>query len=206
MIKREAATTLRHRLRRYPAVALVGPRQCGKTTLAKSLDCTYYDLEQTSEQLRLDVEWPELVKSSRLIVLDEVQSIPEIFPRIRGAIDQDRNRNGRMLLLGSVSPSLMKQVSESLAGRLSIVELTPFLFFELSVEEQTRHWLCGGFPDGGVLDEISFPQWQLDYLTLLAQRDLPTWGLTSLPQTTQRLFRMTANLSGQVWNASQIGV
>ena len=205
MIEREATSTLRHRLQRYPVVALVGPRQCGKTTLAQSFDCSYYDLEQTSEQLRLDVEWPQLVNSSRLIVLDEAHSMPEIFPRIRGAIDQDRKRNGRILLLGSVSPALIQQVSESLAGRLSVVELTPFIFTEVSVREQTRHWLCGGFPDGGVLDEDSYPQWQLDYLTLLAQRDLPNWGLTSSPQTTQRLFRMTASLSGQVWNASQIG-
>lgn len=192
-------------MQRYPVVALVGPRQCGKTTLAQSFDCAYYDLEQSSEQLRLDIEWQELVNSSRLIVLDEAQSMPEIFPRIRGAIDQDRKRNGRILLLGSVSPAQMKQVSESLAGRLSVVKLTPFMFTEISEVERTRHWLCGGFPDGGVLNEVSFPQWQLDYLTLLAQRDLPNWGLTSSPQTTQRLFRMTANLSGQVWNASQIG-
>ena len=205
MIEREATSTLRSRLQRYPVVALVGPRQCGKTTLARSFNCAYYDLEQDSEQLRLDVEWPQLVNSSQLIVLDEAQSMPEVFPRIRGAVDEDRKRNGRILLLGSVSPALMEHVSESLAGRLSVVELTPFIFTEVSTRERARHWLCGGFPDGGVLDDDSYPQWQLDYLTLLAQRDLPNWGLPSTPQMTQRLFRMTASLSGQVWNASEIG-
>lgn len=86
-----------------------------------------------------------------------------------------------------------------------MIGLTPLLFIEITVAHRWRHWLCGGFADGGVLDDVSFPQWQLDYLALLAQRDLPNRGLTSLPQLSERLFRKTTNVSGQAWNASQIG-
>src|SRR5207237_166944 len=111
---------LKERLALYPSVALVGPRQCGKTTLARSLSETYFDLEQEGDRLRLDLAWEEVIRGDGLVILDEAQEWPEVFPRLRGAIDADRKRNGRFLLLGSVSPSLMHHVSESLAGRLSV--------------------------------------------------------------------------------------
>lgn len=194
------------RLTRYPAVVLVGPRQCGKTTLAHAIGGVYFDLEQESERLRLDLEWDGLVAGKSLVILDEAQSWPDVFVRLRGAVDRDRKRMGRFLLLGSVSPSLMIRVSESLAGRLSLVELTPLLLSELKEKvSRERRWLCGGYPDGGVLDLKRYPQWQLDYLALLSQRDLPTWGLPAKPQTTDRLLRMLAALHGQLWNASQMG-
>ena len=206
MIRRKIKRLLLDRLKIYPAVALVGPRQCGKTTLAQELGGNYFDLEQEAERLRLDLEWEGLVTRKELTILDEAQSWPEVFVRLRGAIDRDRKGMGRFLLLGSVSPSLMVQVSESLAGRLSLIELTPFLFTELPTKAScNRQWLCGGYPDGGVLTPKRYPQWQLDYLTLLSQRDLPTWGLPAKPQTTDRLLRMLAALHGQVWNASQLG-
>jgi len=193
-------------LRRSRVVALTGPRQCGKTTLAQAMGGTYFDLEQESERLRLDLEWEGLVAGTDLAILDEAQSSPEVFTRLRGAIDRDRKRMGRFLLLASVSPSLMVQVSESLAGRLSLVELTPFLLTELGTKaSRDRRWLCGGYPDGGVLKPKRFPGWQMDYLALLTQRDLPTWGLPARAQTTDRLLRMLAALHGQAWNASQVG-
>jgi predicted AAA+ superfamily ATPase len=100
----------------------------------------------------------------------------------------------------------MTQVSESLAGRLSLVELTPLLTTELESEaSRKRRWLCGGYPDGGVLRRQAYPQWERDYIALLTQRDLPAWGLPSKPQATERLLRMLAALHGQVWNASQVG-
>ena len=134
----------------------------------------YFDLERAEDRLRLDLEWEALVAGRKLAILDEAQSWPEVFTRLRSAIDRDRKRMGRFLLLGSVSPSLMIHVSESLAGRLSIVELTPFLWTELKAKTSLeRHWLCGGYPDGGVLQPRRYPRWQLDYLALLAQRDLP---------------------------------
>ena len=206
MIPRQVQRQLEERLKAYPAVAMVGPRQCGKTTLAQSMRGVYFDLERAEDRLRLDLEWEALVAGRKLAILDEAQSWPEVFTRLRSAIDRDRKRMGRFLLLGSVSPSLMIHVSESLAGRLSIVELTPFLWTELKAKTSLeRHWLCGGYPDGGVLQPRRYPRWQLDYLALLAQRDLPTWGLPAKPRTTDRLLRMLAAVHGQTWNASQVG-
>ena len=174
--------------------------------LARALGGSYFDLEQEPERLRLDLGWERHVSGRELVVLDEAQTWPELFDRLRGAIDADRTRMGRFLLLGSVSPSLMTHVSESLAGRLSLVELTPLLWTELeSRASRERLWLCGGFPDGGVLKRGRYPQWQRDYLTLLVQRDLPTWGLPATPRTTDRLLRMTAALHGSMWNASKLG-
>lgn len=206
MLSRLVARVLADRLSKNPAVALVGARQAGKTTLARSLSDVYYDLELEPDRLRLDLEWDRVVAGRELVVLDEAQAFADVFPRIRGAIDEDRKRNGRFLLLGSVSPSLMTQVSESLAGRLSIMELTPLLWTELETRaSRERLWLMGGFPDGGVLGSKTFPVWQSDYVTLLVERDLPTWGLPARPRTTGRLIKMLAAVHGQLWNASQLG-
>jgi hypothetical protein len=206
MRPRLVSRLLAQRLAESPAVALTGPRQAGKTTLARSLGGVYFDLEQESERLRLDLEWSRVVGGPELVILDEAQSWPEVFPRLRGAIDEDRRRYGRFLLLGSVSPALMTQVSESLAGRLSLIELTPLLWSEVPEEAvPERLWLCGGFPDGGVLGPSAFPRWQADYLQLLVLRDLPEWGLPARPQTTLRLVRMLAAVHGQMWSPSQLG-
>jgi len=206
MIQRRILPVLKSRLKQYPAVTLVGPRQSGKTTLARSLGGAYYDLEQESDRLRLDLEWNKLVEGRQLVVLDEAHAAPELFPRLRGAIDRHRRRKGRYLLLGSVSPSLMLQVSESLAGRMALVELTPFLLNELPTQvARKRLWCVGGYPEGGVLVPRRYPRWELDYLALLSQRDLPNWGLPARPQVTMRMLRMLAALNGQMWNASQLG-
>lgn len=205
MIKRGMLPVVRRQLRDHPAVALTGPRQAGKTTLARALSPLYFDLEQESDRLRLDVRWEQLRQARQLVILDEAQAWPEIFPRLRGAIDGERGRNGRFLLLGSVSPALMHHVSESLAGRLALAELTPLLAAELPRARLDQLWRCGGYPDGGVLNANAFPDWQKNYLSLLAQRDLPNWGLPSRAPLTQRLLKMLALLHGQQWNASQTG-
>jgi len=206
MIKRRIQQQVLKSLATYPAVALVGPRQCGKTTLAQAVGGVYFDLEQEADRLRLDLEWENLIAGKKRVILDEAQSWPPVFARLRGAIDRDRKRMGRFLLLGSVSPALMLHVSESLVGRLALVELTPFLLSELKTKfSREQRWLCGGFPDGGVLKKGLYPGWQRNYLTMLAQRDLPHWGLLAKPQTTERLFQMLAALQGQAWNASQVG-
>jgi uncharacterized protein len=206
MIPRHAARLVRARLQESPVVALVGPRQCGKTTLARALGGVYVDLEQEAERLVLDLEWDDYAHGRALLVLDEAQTMPEVFQRLRGAVDRDRRRNGRFLLLGSIAPALMTRVSQSLAGRLALVELTPLLLPELPVgATRDRLWLRGGFPDGGVLKPSRYPRWQVDFLTLIAQRDLPAWGLPARPQVTARLLRMLAAMHGQVWNASQLG-
>jgi len=186
-------------------VAILGPRQCGKTTLARHLGGLYFDLEEEGDAVRLDAEWDALTRGKKLLILDEAQYAPWVFSRLRGAIDADRKRNNRFLILGSVSPSLMKTVSESLAGRLGLIRMSPLILPELKVSELDSLWLCGGYPDGGVLKTGTFPVWQQDYLEILRTRDLPAWGLSAKPQLTQRLMHMLAALHGQTLNASQIG-
>lgn len=205
MLTRDLLAAIRQRLTQYPAVALVGPRQCGKTTLAQALGGAYYDLEQEPERLRLDLEWADRTAGRERLILDEAQAWPEIFARVRGAIDSDRKRNGRFLLLGSVAPALAARASESLTGRMSTIELTPLRWREVGASRRKSLWLRGGFPDGGILDPNAFPRWQRDYLTLVVQRDLPAWGLAAAPQLTERLLRMLAATHGQVWNASRLG-
>lgn len=205
MIPRALTPLIHQRLKKFPAVALLGPRQCGKTTLAKKFGGTYFDLEQEAAQARLDAQWDTLVAGQKLIVLDEAQAAPAVFPRLRGAIDESRRRNGRFLLLGSVSPSLMKDISESLAGRLAVVELSPFILPELPVGRLDDLWLMGGYPQGGILDPSMFGPWQDSYLKTLIQRDLPAWGLPAKARVTDRLVRMLAALQGQTLNTSQLG-
>ena len=205
MFKRLASPLIKERLQEYPAVGLLGPRQSGKTTLAKTFSKTYFDLEQEGDRLKLDLQWDELISGNNLIILDEAQSWPSLFQRLRGAIDAKRKTMGRFLILGSIAPTLMKNVSEPLAGRFAICELSPFWLNELSKVNSDSLWLRGGFPDGGVLKNKQFPTWQQNYLRLLAQRDLPLWGLPAKPQVTERLFRMLAAYQGQIWNASEIG-
>jgi len=205
MINRKIKNTIISRLKQFPAVALLGPRQAGKSTLAKTFSGAYYDLEIDQERLRLDLQWNEIIKSEKLIILDEAQTYPDIFPRIRSAIDADRTKKGRFMILGSVSPILMKQVSESLAGRIAITELSPFFLDEVKQKGLDNLWLMGGFPDGGIIKKEMFPLWQKNYLDLIAMRDLPHWGLAAAPQVTQKFFKMTAAIHGNLWNASQIG-
>jgi len=205
MVKRKLHKIIASRLKQFPAVALLGPRQSGKTTLAKAISDIYFDLEIEQEKLRLDLQWHNIVQSNKPVIFDEAQNNPEIFPRLRGEIDKKRKKNGRFLILGSVSPGLMKQVSEFLTGRIAICELNPFSIEEVNNKGIDNLWLMGGFPDGGILKKSHFPVWQRNYLDLLAMRDLPLWGLPSSPQVIQRLFKMLAVGSGNIWNASQIG-
>ena len=204
MLGRLLKNRLQELLNRYPAVALLGPRQCGKTTLARTVPGRYFDLEREQDCLRLDVEWDALASTADLVILDEAQTVPELFPRLRSAIDDERSRDGRFLLLGSVSPALMTQVGQALTGRLALCELTPLLLHESQGAPDVL-WKTGGYPDGGVLQASHFSEWQRNYLELMSQRDLPNWGLTASPVLTVRLFRMLAAVNGQLWNASQIG-
>jgi hypothetical protein len=205
MIPRIYRRQVRGKLRKFPAVALTGPRQCGKTTLAQQLGGVYFDMETSGSEARLDAEWEGLVSGRRLIIIDEAQNAPDVFSRLRGTIDADRKRNGRFLLLGSVSPGLMENVSESLAGRLGLVRMTPFILPELKAGQMDDLWLRGGYPDGGILDPPMFPEWQDSYLEMLVTRDLPSWGLPAKPRQTMRLLAMLAAVHGLPLNASQIG-
>lgn len=205
MLFREHIHEVKQKLSRFPAVAILGPRQCGKTTLARSIGGRYYDMETEGSRTRLDAEWEAVAAGDQLTIIDEAQESPELFKRLRGTIDQDRKRNGRYLLLGSVSPSLIAAVSESLAGRIAFVEMSPFSLLEIEASQLDALWLYGGYPDGGILDPGNFPDWQTNYLAALASSDLPKWGLSASAQMTKRLLQMLATLHGQPLNASQLG-
>ena len=197
MISRLLKKQIDAQLSHYPAVALSGARQTGKTTLAKAFEGRYFDLENPQDRLRLEVTWEELMGTQELVILDEIQARPELFPRLRAAIDADRKRCGRFLMLGSVAPALMQRAGQALTGRLALCQLTGFLAQERPAEEWDSLWVRGGYPDGGILDASRFPDWQQNYLALMAQRDLPSWGLPAQPVLIERLFRMLAALHGQ---------
>jgi len=203
MIERTLLRLLQQRLAQFPAVTLVGPRQCGKTTLARTLARRYFNLEAPEERTQLDARWEEVIATDSPVVFDEAQLWPELFRRLRGAIDEQRKQNGRFILLGSIAPSLMRDVGESLAGRMAVLELAPFHLGE--VNDLERLWRCGGFPDGGVLGGEAYPVWQESYLRAMAERDLPMWGLPAKPMVTQRLFRMVAAEHGAILNLSKLG-
>ena len=158
MLTRQLQSEVKRRLARFPAVALLGPRQCGKTTLARAIGGVYYDLEQEPERLRLDLEWADRVSGRERIILDEAQAWPEVFARLRGAIDRDRKRNGRFLLL---APSRRhwwrKPRSPSRDGcRRSTSRHSSGPSFRWC---GAGLWLFGRVPDGGVLDADAFPRW-----------------------------------------------
>ncbi|MDH7502755.1 MAG: ATP-binding protein [Verrucomicrobiota bacterium] len=203
MIKRLLTKLVMDRLMLFPAVTILGPRQCGKTTLARSIASQYFNLEQPEERTRLDALWPEVMRAKGPVVFDEAHHWPELFSRLRGAIDADRKANGRFILLGSVSPTLMRGVSESLAGRMAVLDLTPFHLGEIG--DVDRLWRFGGFPDGGVLGQPVYPVWQESYLRAMSERDLPNWGLPAKPIVTHRLFRMLAVEHGSPLNLSKLG-
>jgi predicted AAA+ superfamily ATPase len=206
MIERGTTQLIREMLQQFPAVALVGSRQCGKTTLAKTFGRHYFDIESVPERGRLDVLWDSIMEGNELAVFDEAQCWPELFARLRGAIDARRKVKGRFILLGSISPELMKQVGESLAGRMGLVELTPLHVSEMPASSDDLLWRCGGYPEGGVLEEgAGYPRWQSSYLRLMSKRDLPQWGLPSKPELTYRLFRLLAGMHGNSQNASELG-
>lgn len=204
MIERKITPLVRKRLAMFPAVTLSGPRQCGKTTLAQSLNGAYFNIEAEEERVRLDAIWPDIMRSDRLTIFDEAQHWPELFSRLRGEIDKNRKKNGRFLLLGSIAPSLMSGIGESLAGRMAIVDLAPFSLPEAG--RMDALWQYGGFPDGGVIGPPDvFPVWQENYLRIMCERDLPHWGLPAKPALTRRLLQMTAAEHGSILNLSKLG-
>lgn len=199
------------RLSTVPVVAIIGARQVGKTTIAQSISgnlaeqAHYFDLERPGDLARLSE--PELALESLrgLIVLDEVQRRPDLFPVLRGLIDRQPDR--RFLILGSAAPELLQQSSETLAGRISYYDLPPFGISEVQDTDgqaSERLWLRGGFPRSylATSEESSF-QWRLEFIRTFVERDLPALGSRVPAQTHDRFWRMLAHGHGQVWNASR---
>jgi predicted AAA+ superfamily ATPase len=211
MIERSALANLREDLTHYPAVALLGPRQSGKTTMAHQLTrpghSVYLDLE--SELDRAKLASPELYlgeRLDRLVVLDEVHRVPGLVPVLRGLIDRARregHRSGLYLLLGSASLDLLQQAGESLAGRVAYRELTPFHALELPETELTRLWVRGGFPDSHLARTPAVSlQWRRDFIRTYAERDVALLGGRVGSDALQRLWRMLAHQQGGLFNAS----
>jgi predicted AAA+ superfamily ATPase len=199
-----------------PVVALLGSRQVGKTTLSRELQIAkathYLDLERPSDLAKL--EDPELYLSShsgKLIILDEIQRRPELFPILRSLVDE-RRRSGenaaQFLILGSASPELLRQSSETLAGRITYLELTPFQLVELRGKEFNLdlHWFRGGYPGSYLASsDQAATQWCDDFITTYVERHLPQLGVGASPQQLRRLCSMLAHQQGATLNLAKIG-
>ncbi|HRE15571.1 MAG TPA: ATP-binding protein [Rhodocyclaceae bacterium] len=214
MIERHLLAKLRQRLAQQPAVAILGPRQVGKTTLAQAIaeetpDALFLDLEREADRARIaDPERFFGRHRDRLLILDEVQTLPDLFTHLRPEIDAKRTP-GRFLLLGSASGKLLQQSAESLAGRIAYLELPPISLDEAHTSqiEQDTLWLRGGFPQSLLArDDDASLQWRSDFLQTFLARDLPQLGITIPAQTLGRFWRMCAHLHGQQLNASQLGL
>ena len=203
-------------LRDFPAVAILGPRQCGKSTLARNIirnagETVYLDLELPSDIQKLSE--PELFlhqHTGKLICLDEIQRMPEIFPVLRSVIDSDRS-NSHFLILGSASPELIKQSSETLAGRIAYLELTPLLQHEILPTGHDNilpvYWLRGGFPDSFLArNDDSSGRWRDNFIRTFLERDIPQLGFFIPALTLRRVWQLCAHNSGQIFNASQLGI
>ena len=208
-IQRLIEGEIRKRLKQFPVVAILGPRQCGKSTLAKRIvgefESVYLDLEVPSHLNRLtDAETFLRLNNDKLICIDEIQRKPDIFPVIRGICDI-AGRPGQMLLLGSASPDLLKQTSESLAGRIAYIDLTPFLLDEVGSSEYRLHWMRGGFPDSYLsVDNDASLAWRENFVKTYLEQDIPTLGFNVSNRTIRNLWTMLAHTSGQVINYSKL--
>jgi uncharacterized protein len=215
MFERQLQGLIELRLGQSPAVVLLGPRQVGKTTLARAMagrrpGTLMLDLERESDHAAL--AQPELFFAAhrdQFVVLDEVQLAPRLFATLRPEIDADR-RPGRFLLLGSATGELLRQSGESLAGRVSYLELTPLLAAELPVFQLAglqSLWLRGGFPLSYLArDDAASYAWRQDFIRTFLQRDLPGMGVRVPAETLRRFWQMLAHLQGQLFNASQLGM
>lgn len=201
-------TKLTAALRRSPITALLGPRQCGKTTLARVFAAdraaTHFDLESQADLRRL--QNPELMLGSLqgLIVLDEIQVKPELFNVLRVLVDRPDNP-AQFLILGSASPDILKQVSESLAGRVEFVELSGFDLSETGAESVETLWLRGGFPRSFLAtSEDDSLAWREGFIRTFLERDIPQLGITIPAAAMRRFWTMLAHYHGQTWNATEL--
>lgn len=208
MIKRpHLLDTVRRSLRRSRVVALVGPRQCGKTTLAREFvapaSANYFDLEDPVSLARLSEPMTALAGLRGVVVIDEVQRRPELFPVLRVLADR-RPLPARFLILGSASPELMRQSSESLAGRLETIPLSGFSLAEIGVSALNRHWLRGTFPRAFLArSNAESVSWRRQFIHTFLERDLPQLGIGVPATTLLRFWTMLAHYHGNVWNAAE---
>lgn len=213
MIVRHAETTVRQKLARIPAVVLLGPRQVGKTTLARQIardwpgGAVYLDLERPADRLRLEEADSYLrAQQGKLVILDEIHRAPGVFEVLRGIIDDNRQagqRNGQFLLLGSAALDLMRQSSETLAGRVAYLDIAPLNVFEAAQDNEL--WLRGGFPDSLLApDDTQSLDWRRDFIRSYLERDVPMFAPRLPAETIGRLWTMMAYQQGGLLNQSRI--
>jgi len=211
MVTRQFWDVLRGLLRRWPAVLLLGPRQCGKTTFIRQAlpEWTYVDLERPSHSAPFLAD-PEarLAQLGDRVIFDEVQRVPQLFAVLRSVIDERRARHGRFVLLGSAAPELSRGISESLAGRTAFLDLPPFRWDEVRGLKRARLadlWFRGGFPRAFLAgDDDAGMEWLEAYTRAFIERDLPTLGVDLSAARMRQLWTMLAHSNGGLWNASQL--
>ena len=208
MLKRKQLQDhLREALERSRIVVLLGPRQCGKTTLAREFlspeSSNYFDLEDPVSLLRLEEPMTALRDLEGLVVIDEIQRREELFPILRVLSDR-KPLPARFLILGSASPELLRQSSESLAGRVEIITMGGFDLAEVGGNESSKLWLRGGFPDSfTATSEPNSYSWRKNFIRTFLERDLPQSGISIAPTALYRFWNMLAHYHGQIWNASE---
>src|SRR5476651_573065 len=209
MLTRQTDLALvRAALKRSRVVALLGPRQCGKTTLARGFvppdSLNYFDLEDPRSLARLTEPDTALRPLKGLVVIDEIQRRPGLFPLLRVLADR-RPLPARFLILGSAAPDLLRQSSETLAGRLETVPLEGFRLADLGAAAQARHWLRGGFPLAYIArTEADSLAWRRQFLQTFLERDIPQLGITIPAVALRRFWNMVAHYHGQIWNAAEL--
>lgn len=213
MIKRNIIHKIEKSLKTVPVIGLLGPRQVGKTTLAKKIQknsrkkVVYLDLELPSDLNKLaDPELYLKRYENDLVVIDEIQRMPSLFPLIRALVDQNRIA-GRFLILGSASPSLIKRASESLAGRVAYHELTPFTLSEVGYDKVQQLWLRGGYPESFLSDNDSNSYtWRENFIKTYLEMDIPQLGIQIPSMHLRKFWTMLSHYNGQLWNASQLAL
>ncbi len=196
-------------LRRSPVVAIIGPRQCGKTTLARAIaeDCKahYFDLEDSRTESRLANPMLALEPLKGLVILDEIQLVPDLFPALRVLSDRPA-KPASFLILGSASPELVSKSAETLAGRIEYVDMGGFSLGETGCENLQRLWLRGGFPRSFLPEQESDSfAWRENFVRTFLERDIPRFGINIPAQSLRRLWTMLAHYHGQILNASELG-
>jgi predicted AAA+ superfamily ATPase len=201
--------TLEKLLKRHPVVGIVGARQVGKTTLARNLidrsdkPASYFDLENPEDLARIADPMLALKDLTGLVVIDEIQRLPDLFPTLRVLVDRQQQQC-RFLILGSASPELLRQSSETLAGRIFYHQLNGFAMDEVGPENHTLLWLRGGFPRSYLArTHTESDEWRRGFIRTFLERDLPQLGITIRSTALNRFWRMLAHYHGQTWNASE---
>jgi predicted AAA+ superfamily ATPase len=208
MIERPSyITEIQAALQRSRIVALIGPRQSGKTTLAQmfvsSDSVNYFDLEDPVSLTRLEEPMTAIRDLTGLVVIDEIQRRPDLFPILRVLADR-HPLQARFLILGSASPDLVRKASESLAGRLETISISGFSLSEVSQEKLNQHWLRGGFPLSYLAaNDLDSQIWRKNFIQTFLERDLPQWGIQISAVTLMRFWTMMAHYHGQTWNAAE---